>query len=62
MKKATTIKQVNSVLQAHGGCCIKKDGDYFAICDDHFIGEMFDNKADLLDWATFTFWNLDLWV
>ena len=61
MKKVTTIKQANDVLQAHGGYCIKEDGNYFAICHDQFISEMFDNKADLLSWATFTFWNRDLW-
>jgi hypothetical protein len=61
MKKLTTIKQVNDVLQAHGGYCIKEGGNYFAICRDHCISEMFDNKAELLGWATFALWNLDMW-
>jgi len=61
MKKLTTIKQVNDVLQAHGGYCIKEGGNYFAICRDRRISEMFDNKAELLGWATFALWNLDMW-
>ena len=61
MKKVTTIKQANEVLQAHGGYCKKFEGDYFAIFNDQFISEMFDNKEELLAWATFTFWNRDLW-
>lgn len=61
MKKVTTIKQANEVLQAHGGYCKKIEGDYYAMCFDHSIREIFDNKKDLLNWATFTFWNRDLW-
>lgn len=61
MKKVTTIKQANEVLQAHGGYCKKIEGDYYAMCRDQFISEIFDNKKDLLNWATFTFWNRDLW-
>jgi len=61
MKKVTSIKQANDVLEANGGYCVKVDGLYFAVCDDHFISEVFDDKTELLKWATFTFWNRDFW-
>ena len=59
MKKVRTIKYIKEVLKNYDGYVGKDPEGYYYVCLD-CIDEWFDNRQELLAWATFTFWNRDM--
>ena len=58
MKKVYTIKFIKEVLANYEGYFFKDDGYYCVAvnCNDWY----FNTRQELLNWATFYFWNRDM--
>ena len=59
MKKVRTIKFIKEVLANYDGYVGKDTDGYYYVCLD-CMDEWFENRQELLAWATFTFWNRDM--
>ena len=58
MKKVYTIKYIKEVLKNYEGTFFKDDG-YYCV-DVNFDQWYFATRQELLNWATFYFWNREM--